>query len=57
MEAFARIFGITFVAHRINHPDRKARIERTFFGSSGICVRGLEKERRTCLVLLGFEKC
>jgi len=31
MEAFARIFGITFVAHRINHPDRKARIERTFF--------------------------
>jgi transposase len=30
MEAFARIFGITFVAHRINHPDRKARIERTF---------------------------
>jgi len=30
MEAFARIFGIAFVAHRINHPDRKARIERTF---------------------------
>lgn len=30
MEAFARIFGITFVAHRIGHADRKARIERTF---------------------------
>ncbi len=30
MEAFGRIFGITFVAHRINHPDRKGRIERTF---------------------------
>ncbi len=30
MEAFGRIFGITFVAHRIGHADRKARIERTF---------------------------
>jgi transposase len=30
MEAFGRIFGITFVAHRVGHADRKARIERTF---------------------------
>jgi transposase len=30
MEAFGRIFGITFVAHRIGHADRKGRIERTF---------------------------
>ena len=30
MEAFGRIYGITFVAHRIGHADRKARIERTF---------------------------
>lgn len=30
MEAFGRIFGITFVAHRIGHADRKARIERPF---------------------------
>jgi len=31
MEAFGRIFGITFVAHRIGHADRKGRVERTFF--------------------------
>jgi len=30
MEAFGRIFGIIFVAHRIGHADRKARIERPF---------------------------
>ena len=30
MEAFGRIFGITFMAHRIGHADRKARIERPF---------------------------
>jgi transposase len=30
MEAFSRMYDITFVPHRINHPDRKARIERTF---------------------------
>lgn len=30
MEAFGRIFGTTFVAHRIGHADRKARIERSF---------------------------
>lgn len=30
MDAFARIYGITFVPHRVRHPDRKARIERTF---------------------------
>jgi transposase len=30
MEAFGKIFDITFVAHRIGHADRKARIERTF---------------------------
>lgn len=30
MEAFGRIYGITFVAHRIGHADRKARVERTF---------------------------
>ncbi|MFZ5501727.1 MAG: IS21/IS408/IS1162 family transposase [Candidatus Micrarchaeota archaeon] len=31
MEAFGRIFGITFVAHRIGHANRKGRIERPFF--------------------------
>jgi len=30
MEAFARIYGVTFMAHRINDPNRKARIERPF---------------------------
>jgi transposase len=30
MEAFGRIFGITFMAHRIGHADRKGRIERPF---------------------------
>ena len=31
MEAFSRMYDIAFVPHRINHADRKARIERTFF--------------------------
>ena len=30
MESFGRLFGITFLPHRIGHPDRKARIERSF---------------------------
>ena len=30
MESFGRLFGITFLPHRIGHPDRKARIERPF---------------------------
>ena len=30
MEAFARHYGFTFIAHRVRHPDRKARVERPF---------------------------
>jgi len=30
MEAFARIYGVQFMAHRQNDPNRKARIERPF---------------------------
>jgi len=30
MESFGRLFGITFMPHRVGHPDRKARIERPF---------------------------
>lgn len=30
MAMFGRIYGISFMAHRINHPDRKARVERPF---------------------------
>lgn len=30
MEMFGRIYGFTFMAHRINHADRKARVERPF---------------------------
>lgn len=30
MEAFGRIFGTRFLAHRVGDPDRKARIERPF---------------------------
>jgi transposase len=30
MEQFGRIFGTRFVPHRVNHPDRKARVERPF---------------------------
>ena len=30
MEVFCRMYDITFVAHRIGHADRKARIERPF---------------------------
>ena len=30
MEAFARIYGVKFMAHRVNDPNRKARIERPF---------------------------
>ncbi len=31
MAAFARTLGFAFRAHRVGHPDRKGRIERTFF--------------------------
>jgi hypothetical protein len=31
MAAFARTLGFSFLAHRVGHPDRKARIERPFF--------------------------
>jgi transposase len=31
MAAFARTLGFEFCAHRVNHPDRKGRIERNFF--------------------------
>ena len=30
MQAFARALGFYFMAHRVNHPDRKGRIERIF---------------------------
>ena len=30
MAAFARIYGVKFMAHRVNDPNRKARIERPF---------------------------
>ena len=30
MEMFGRIYGVTFMAHRIKHADRKARVERPF---------------------------
>lgn len=30
MQAFARALGFYFMAHRVNHPDRKGRIERSF---------------------------
>ena len=30
MEHFGRIYGVKFIAHRIGHADRKARIERNF---------------------------
>ena len=30
MSAFSRIFGFEFMAHRINHADRKAQVERGF---------------------------
>jgi len=30
MEAFARHYGFSFLAHRVRHPDRKARVERPF---------------------------
>ena len=30
MQAFARALGFYFIAHRVNHPDRKGRIERVF---------------------------
>jgi transposase len=31
MAAFARTLGFSVLAHRVGHPDRKARIERPFF--------------------------
>ena len=30
MEAFGKIFGMTFAAHRVRDPDRKAKVERNF---------------------------
>jgi transposase len=31
MAAFSRMFGFEFIAHRIGHADRKARVERPFY--------------------------
>ena len=31
MEMFARVYGAHFMAHRIKHADRKARVERPFY--------------------------
>lgn len=31
MATFSRMFGFEFIAHRIGHADRKARVERPFF--------------------------
>ena len=30
MVAFGAAYGVTFIAHRVHHPDRKARVERPF---------------------------
>ena len=40
MAAFARALGFRFMAHRINHPDRKARIERPFAWIEGNFLPG-----------------
>lgn len=40
MAAFARALGFKFMAHRINHPDRKARIERPFAWIEGNFLPG-----------------
>lgn len=31
MRTFCRMFGFEFMAHRIDHPDRKGRVERPFY--------------------------
>ena len=31
MQFFSRFFGFEFVAHAVNHPGRKERVERPFF--------------------------
>jgi len=40
MTAFARAYGVTFWAHRINDPDRKARVERPFAYIEGNFLAG-----------------
>lgn len=40
MEAFARHYGVTFLAHRVRHPDRKARVERPFAYIEGNFLAG-----------------
>lgn len=40
MEAFGRLYQVSFVPHRVNHPDRKARIERPFGYISGNFLAG-----------------
>ncbi len=40
MEAFGRLYQVAFVPHRVNHPDRKARIERPFGYISGNFLAG-----------------
>ena len=41
MAAFARTLGFGFLAHRVGHPDRKGRIERSFFyvETNFLCAR------------------
>ena len=40
MAAFARAYGVTFWAHAVNHPDRKARVERPFAYIEGNFLAG-----------------
>ncbi len=40
MRAFAHAYGVRFVPHRVNHPDRKARIERPFAWVEGNFLAG-----------------
>jgi len=40
MEHFGRIFGVTFVPHQIDDPDRKAKVERNFSYVEGNFLAG-----------------
>jgi len=40
MEHFGRIFGVTFVPHQIDDPDRKAKVERNFSYVNGNFLAG-----------------
>jgi transposase len=40
MEAFAATLGFKFIAHRVNHPDRKGRIEKPFAWVQGNFLPG-----------------